>query len=371
MGNGNKGKALVIVGLGVAGAAALAAMTGGTAQAASKSKTSKPANRVILARKYAKKYGVPTSLVLATIAAQSNNNPTAYRANKRGGSWGYGQITLATALEIYSRANMGLTWDKTGKGLLSPALNIALTAYYLALWWKRYKQNPANWILAAYAYVLGPGRVRKVLPNDKGKLPKPLPSDFASVRKRYLAALSLSDVKRAIAEESNKPSLGAEQYGKALAALIPVTTTGHQARIIFGQMTASLAKAYATLKAYDPSGIAAASRIDAGSINAARNYLDSTNKMLAGYYTQMPVSNNVLTADQLNKLKLSVSASSIAVKTVDDLFGSSFWKELGTEILRTAKVALDKINKGIGLSAGMIAAAGFGVGFLVLAIKKK
>ena len=100
-----KGKALVIVGLGMAGAAALAAMTGGTAHAGEGAEPAKPppktktTNRVALAKKYAKRYGVPASLVLATIAAQSGNKANAYRANKRGGAWGYGQMTLATAAQ--------------------------------------------------------------------------------------------------------------------------------------------------------------------------------------------------------------------------------------------------------------------------------
>jgi len=371
-----KGKALVIVGLGMAGAAALAAMTGGTAHAGEGAEPAKPppktktTNRVALAKKYAKRYGVPASLVLATIAAQSGNKANAYRANKRGGAWGYGQMTLATAAEIYPKANTGLPWDKTGKGLLDPALNIALTAFYLSLWWKRYKRNPLGWILAGYAYVLGPGRVRKVLPNDAGKLPKPLPADFASLKKRYAAALALSDVKKAVAEENQKPTLGAGEYGKALSAKVPTNTTGYQARAMFGQMTAWLAKSYATLQNYDPSGFAAATRIDAGSIKAARDYLDSTNTMLAKYYAQMPASNDVLTADQLNKLKVAVSTSSVAVKTVDDLFGTSFWKELGTEIVAAGKEIVSKVNTGIGFSAGMIAAGAVGVGFLILAIKK-
>lgn len=371
-----KGKALVVVGLGVAGAAALAAMTGGTANASEGAEPvkslpkPKASNRVTLAKKYAKRYGVPASLVLATIAAQSGNKADAYRANKRGGAWGYGQMTLATAQEIYAKANTGLPWDKTGKGLLDPALNIALTAYFLGLWWKRYKRNALGWILAAYAYVLGPGRVRKVLPNDAGKLPKPLPSDFASVKKRYAAALTQADVKKAVAEESTKPTLGAGEYGKALSAKVPSNTTGYQARVMFGQMTGWLSKAYATLTNYDPSGIAAATRIDAGSIKAAREYLDSTNTMLAKYYKQMPESNDVLTADQLNKLKVAVSTSSVAVKTVDDMFGTSFWKELGTEIVQAGKEIVSKVNTGIGFSAGMIAAGAVGVGFLILAIKK-
>ena len=378
-------KAALAIGLGAAAAAVVALTGGGVAHAAEgaspplpKPKTpAKTPARVTLAKKFAKVFGVPSSLLLAAIYAQSGNKPNAYRANKRGGSWGYGQMTLATATEIYpsARAKLGKAWDGTGKGLLDPTINIGLTAHYLATYWRRYKKNARNWMLTAYAYVLGPGRVRAVVPDDtKGKPPKPLPADFVKVKARFSAALKQADVKRALAEDLVKPDmsgLGAEPLsGKALAATIPATTTGYQARNIFGLMTQKLAGAYQTLREYDPTGIAKATRIDAGSIDAARQYLDSTNTMLGKYYAQMPESGAVLTADQLNKLKVAVSTSSVAVKTVDDLFGTSFWRELGTEIAAAAKTVVKKINEGIGFSAGMIAAGAVGVGFLILAIKK-
>ena len=82
-------------------------------------------------------------------------------------------------------------------------------------------------------------------------------------------------------------------YGKALAKQVPAATTGNQARAMFGLMTASLANAYGTLSSYGPSTTTevlapalalAYQAIDADSVKAAQDYLDSTNAMLAGYY---------------------------------------------------------------------------------------
>lgn len=376
-----KGKALIVIGLGAAGAAALAALTGGSAHAAEaeqprKLTPSKVPARVALAKKFAKVFSVPLSLVLSVIAAQSSNRANAFRANKRGGAWGYGQITLATATEIWpkARAKIGKTWDGSGKGLLDPTINIGLTAYYLSLWWKRYRKHRLGWLLSAYAYILGPGRVRKAMPDDlKGKLPSPLPADFSAVKKRMAAALATNDVRRALTEEASTPALsglGADLYGKALANTLPSTTTGNQARTMFGRMTAALSKAYNTLQNYDPSGIAQATKLDAGSIQAAREYLDSTNAMLQKYYPSMPVSDQPLTSDQLAKLKTAVSTSSVAVKTVDDLFGTPWFRELAGEIAQATKTVIEKVNTSVGFSAGMIAAGAIGVGVLILAIKK-
>src|SRR5512139_2213535 len=100
-----KGKAAIAIGLGAA-AAAIAALAGGGVVQAAESETPpkatpKPSNRVVLARKFAKLFKIPRSLILAVILAQSGNKANAYRANKRGGAWGYGQMTLATATDIY------------------------------------------------------------------------------------------------------------------------------------------------------------------------------------------------------------------------------------------------------------------------------
>lgn len=376
-------KAAIAIGLGAAAAAVAALAGGGVARAAEapkeapkpKPKAAATPARVALAKRFGKAFGVPVSLVLSTIWAQSANNPKAQRANKRGGAWGYGQMTLATAKEIYPRVKgkLGKTWNETGEGLLDPTVNIGLTAYYLSLWWRRYKANPRNWMLAAYAYVLGPGRVRAVVPDDaKGKLPKPLPADFAKVKARFAQALKRADVRAVLGPDVPNlgAALGADLYGKALANEIPATTTGYQARSIFGKLTEKLSRAYQVLRDYDPTGIAKTTRIDAGSINAARSYLDSTNHMLGKYYKQMPSSNDPLTADQLKKLKVAVSTSSVAVKTVDDLFGTSFWKELGGEILTAGQNIVNKTASALAPTIGIAAAGAIGLGVLILAIKK-
>ena len=165
--------------------------------------------------------------------------------------------------------------------------------------------------------------------------------------------------------------------GKALAASIPATTTGYGARKMFGEMTQALGNAYGTLKNYDPNGIAQKSGIDAGSVKAAKDYLDSTNTMLAKYYKQMPASSDPLTADQLKKLKVAASTSSVAIKTVNDLFGTSWAMELSMEIAKAAvdvpKQILHGAAEAVGLdkTSAAIAVAGIiGAGILVLAIKK-
>lgn len=379
-----KGKAVAVAALGLG---ALAAFTlGGSARAAEaepepkkkpKAKTPAKVTRVTLSVKYAKTFGVPASLVLATTYAQSGNRADAKRDNKRGGSWGYGQMTLATAKEIWPRfkSKIGLSWDETGQGLLNPALNLALTAAYLSTWWKRYKANPRGWILAAYAYVLGPGSVRKVMPKDGGTLPKPLPADFSRVRSTYVKALATAEVKKAVSQEGKAPvtSGAAVLTGKALANTIPKTVTGHQARSMFGDMTKAIQGAYVTLQNYDSSGIAQTTKIDAGSIKAARQYLDSTNTMLGKYFPNMPASNDPLTAKQLEQLKLCVSSSSTAVKTVDDMFSTTWGAELFGEIQKAAQGIVKKAGDVVGLdkTSAAIAVAGIvGVGFLVFAAKK-
>ena len=361
-----KGKAVAVALVGV-GAIAAFGFTGAAHAATEPEEKKKPApskakvSRVTLAVKFAKVFGVPVSLVLAAISV--------------------GRMSLKTAKDIWpkAQAKIGKSWDGTAEGLKDDTISIGLSAYYLGLWWRRYKKNPRQWILAGYAYILGPGRVRKVLPNDAGTLPKPLPADFTRVKAAFAKALTKPEVKKALAQEGKTPSLaGAEPlYGKALAKTIPAETTGYGARKMFGEMTQALANAYATLKNYDPNNIAQFSGIDAGSVKTAREYLDSTNAMLAKYYAQMPESSAKLTADQLNKLKTAVSTSSVAVKTVNDLFGTSWSMELTKEIAKAAvevpKQVLHGAAEAIGLdkTSAAIAVAGIiGAGVLVLAIKK-
>lgn len=238
-----KGKAVAIA---LVGAGALAAFgLQGSAKAGEAEpqpekkkpkKTPAKVGRVTLSVKYARLFGVPPSLVLATTYAQSGNRANAQRDNKRGGAWGYGQVTLATAKEIWPRfqGKIGKSWDGTGKGLLDPALNLALTAAFLSLWWKRYKTNARGWFLTACAYVLGPGRVRQVLPKDSGALPKVLPSDFARVKAAFAKALATAEVKKAIAQEGTIPKVsgtGAEYKGTDPLVWTPSAVKGEFNRI--------------------------------------------------------------------------------------------------------------------------------------------
>jgi len=383
-----------VVAIALIGGGALAAFTlTGSAHAAEaepekkkKTPSKSKVSRVTLSVKYAKAFGVPSSLLLATTYVQSGNRVNAKRDNKRGGAWGYGQMTLATAKEIYPRfkSKIGKEWDGTGEGLLDPALNLALTAAYLSTWWKRYKGNSRGWLLAAYAYILGPGTVRKAMPKDNGTLPKPLPANFARVRAAYSKALATAEVKTALAQDGQKPNLsGAEKVltGKALANTITAKTTGYQARGMFGKMTKALGNAYATLDNYGPSVItqvavpatAVIKKLDAGSVKAARQYLDSTNAMLSKYYPLMPENNEPLPAKQLEQLKLCVSGASTAAKTVDDLFKTSWAAELFAEIAAAAKAIVKKAADTVGLdkTSMAIAVAGIiGAAVLVVSMKK-
>lgn len=140
-------------------------------------------------------------------------------------------------------------------------------------------------------------------------------------------------------------------YGKALADQIPSRTTGNQARLLFGQMTASLHNAYVKLKEFDSTGIGSRTGLDAGSVKAARDYLDNANGILQTYFLQMPASHNALTADQLQKLKVAVSTSSTAVNYIDENFGTGFLAEMfnaiGQALVDIPGAAASKIGSGV------------------------
>jgi len=140
-------------------------------------------------------------------------------------------------------------------------------------------------------------------------------------------------------------------YGKALANQVPGSVSGHQARTMFGAATAALAGAYETLGQYD-SGFAEWSGLDAGSIGAARSYLDSTNAMLAGYFSDMPESSEPLSEHQLQELRTAVSSSSVAVKTIDDLFSTSWLSELCDAVIAAAGTVTASIANGVSKVAG-------------------
>ena len=139
-------------------------------------------------------------------------------------------------------------------------------------------------------------------------------------------------------------------YGKALADQVPGSVTGNRARIAFGKMTASLHDAYLTLQKYDATGVARTTGLDAGSVDTARQYLNDANDALQKYFLQMPASDSPLTSDQLTKFKAAVSISSTAVKTIDDLFNTSFLSELftniGQSIVAVSRKVVGKVGEG-------------------------
>lgn len=166
-------------------------------------------------------------------------------------------------------------------------------------------------------------------------------------------------------------------YGKALARQLPSSTTGNQARLAFGAMTAALNKAYAKLDEYDAGLLGTAASVapgifgtilsaihgagvvaDANSVSTARGYLDDINGILNKYFPDMPVSDAVLTEQQFAELSASVSTCSVAVKTVDDLFSTSFLEELCDAILAAVPTVAGAIanaaSKALGSTLGSL-----------------
>jgi len=169
----------------------------------------------------------------------------------------------------------------------------------------------------------------------------------------------------------------AQLYGKALANQIPDSTTGNQARIAFGAMTATLHAAYEKLAEYDPSGIGQWTGIDAGSGQAARNYLDSANDALAKYYAQMPENDQPLSSELLTKFKAAVSISSTACQYIDENFSTSFLAELADAVIEACATVVGRVANTVSKVAGSfiggtwwIWLAGL-VGFVLLTKYKK
>lgn len=155
-------------------------------------------------------------------------------------------------------------------------------------------------------------------------------------------------------------------YGKQLAKQVPDTVSGNQARVMFGAMTRSLANAYSTLANYDSLGIAQFTGLDAGSVEAARHYLDTTNAMIGGYYGNMFEDDAALTDLLLQQLRASVSASSVAVKTIDDLFGTPWLSELCDAIVEAAKTVSATIANNVSKVAGSFIGGTWWLWLLVL-----
>lgn len=162
---------LLLIGGGVfAGIAALAS-TPARAEPKRK-KTSQRALAKTLALRYSKEFGVPESLILAVVKLESdfvaeaeNHSP---RAERLGGAWGWGQITLEHARNLTrsfpkTAARYWPNWDGTGEGLLDPQINMAMTAFTLWRNWQRYKEVADRWLTAGLAHHQGIGNVDKFI----------------------------------------------------------------------------------------------------------------------------------------------------------------------------------------------------------------
>jgi len=141
-------------------------------------------------------------------------------------------------------------------------------------------------------------------------------------------------------------------YGKSLANQIPDSTTGNQARLAFGGMTSALHSAYLKLGEYDPTGLGDWTGIDAGSGQAAKQYLDDANGILSTYYAQMPVDDAPLSSQLLTKLKVAASTSSVAVKYIDDNFSTSFLAELADSVIEACATVVGKVANTVSKVAG-------------------
>lgn len=129
-----------------------------------------------LVAKWAKVFGAPVSLVMAIIENESHFDPNATNLTggdlKRGGAWGLAQLTLQTALELHN-GNQAVAkqywpaWDKTGKGLLNPEINVAMACFGIARNWKRYQSQPNNWVVAGLAWNIGLGALDKKIATAK------------------------------------------------------------------------------------------------------------------------------------------------------------------------------------------------------------
>lgn len=156
--------------------------------------------------------------------------------------------------------------------------------------------------------------------------------------------------------------------GKALANQIPSTVTGNQARLAFGAMTTSLSSAYGTLADWDSTGIAQATGLDAGAVAAGRQYLDSTNAMLAKYFSDMPESDSPLNDQQLLELKTSVSGCSVAVDQIDQLFRTSWLSELCDAIIEACATVTGKVANAVSKVAGSFIAGTWWIWVIVVVV---
>jgi hypothetical protein len=156
-------------------------------------------------------------------------------------------------------------------------------------------------------------------------------------------------------------------YGRELANVIPRGITGHQARTMFSELTRWLANAYQTLTEYQSTGtigmifpgLAKVKFYFTGeAVAAAKQYLDSTNAMLQKYFPQMPASTERLPDLQFTQLQTSVSGTSVAVREVDQMFGTPWSAELSNDIVEAAGTVsawlANKVAKVVGNTLGGI-----------------
>lgn len=136
-----------------------------------------------LARKWGPVFGAPVNTILAISKIESSWRPTCANVNARamklGGAWGFMAMTHSTAKSIAAVLRKSTNplvkqtlakWDGSGRGLLNPDVNVMLGAYYLGKLTREFK----DFKLVAAAYHQGPGRVRKMLAEQK-QIPAELP----------------------------------------------------------------------------------------------------------------------------------------------------------------------------------------------------
>lgn len=153
--------------------------------------------------------------------------------------------------------------------------------------------------------------------------------------------------------------------GKALANQIPESTTGKQAAAVCRGMLAALGRAYGVVDAYDPSGLAQASGLDAGSVEAAKMYLDGQREYVDRVLSDCPTSDNPIASTLLARVRAAASGSSTACKYVDDNFQTSFAAELSAEVVAVTGTIVGKIGDAVSTVAGSFIGSTWWVWILV------
>lgn len=165
----------------LAGGAGIAMFSGGIARAASSVRSRGLLKNnipivLMIVRKWAATFPkVPIKLVMSIIGNESGFNANAANLTggdlARGGAWGLGQITLATANGIPAmipkdakNTSVFKSWTGEGKQLLDPSLNVLFMMAYL-----NYLLSKVNGDtnLATAAYNRGLGSVQKMVAQGR------------------------------------------------------------------------------------------------------------------------------------------------------------------------------------------------------------